>query len=70
MSFIDRAEEMTAKTMELIEAERLRKNVSMRKLSAAAGLRPTSYWEIRQRPESVRAVTLFALNEAVRSFPG
>lgn len=67
-----KAEEMTAKNMELIERERVRKGVSMRALSTAAGLRSTSYWGIVNTEggiKSVRATTLFALNEAIRSFP-
>lgn len=69
MEFMQKAEKMAAKTLELIEAERKRKGVSMRALSAAAGLRATSYWGVLQKPAGVKAVTLFALNEAVRSFP-
>lgn len=60
---------MAVKTMSLIEAERVRKGVSMRSLSSAAGMGPTSYWNSMQHPEGVKAVTLFALNEAVRAFP-
>ena len=65
----DKAETMVAKTMQLIEAERVRKGISMRSLSSTAGMGPTSYWNSVQHPEGVKAVTLFALNEAVRSFP-
>lgn len=69
MTIPEKAAKLAAKTMQLIEAERVRKGISMRSLSAAAGLVPTSYWYSVQHPEGVKAVTLFALNEAVRSFP-
>lgn len=67
-----KAEQLTAKNMNLIEQERVRKGVSMRALSAAAGLRATSYWGILNKEDgikSVKATTLFALSEAVRTFP-
>lgn len=69
MTVRDKAEKMATKTMQLIEAERVRKGVSMRCLSATAGMGPTSYWNSVQHPAGVKAVTLFALNEAVRTFP-
>lgn len=69
MTIPEKATQMAVKTMSLIEAERVRKGVSMRSLSSAAGMGPTSYWNSMQHPEGVKAVTLFALNEAVRAFP-
>lgn len=69
MTIPEKAIKMAMKTMELIEAERVRKGVSMRALSSAAGMGPTSYHFSVKHPEGVKAVTLFALNEAVRSFP-
>lgn len=59
--------------MDRIEKARVRKGVSMRALSAAAGLRPTSYWGIIHKDggaEAVKATTLFALTEAIGKFPG
>ena len=58
--------------MESIEACRQVKGMSMRALSTAAGLRPTSYWGMVRSKEKMRAVkatTLAALGYAVGLLP-
>ena len=69
---VARAEEMVAAYMQRIENSRVRKGISMRSLSAAAGLRPTTYWGIIQSPKNMRKVkasTLYALAEAIGGLP-
>lgn len=58
--------------MRVIEAERKERGISMRALSTAAGLGPTSYWGIMQSEENmiaVKATTLAALENALHYHP-
>jgi transcriptional regulator with XRE-family HTH domain len=62
------AERDVVAAVESIELRRKLKGLSMRALSAAAGLRPTSYWGIirtKKNMAAVKAATLRALEHAV-----
>lgn len=66
------AEQDIEEAMENIEAARKSQGMSMRALSTAAGLRPTSYWGIVRSKKNMRAVkatTLAALGYAVGLLP-
>lgn len=62
------AESIVVNRIKWIEDNRKARGMSMRALSTAAGLGPTSYWGIIQSEENmaaVKATTLRALEEAV-----
>lgn len=67
-SMLAYAEAIIVNRVKWVEANRKARGMSMRALSAAAGLRPTSYWGIirsEKNMAAVKAVTLRALEEAV-----
>ena len=67
-TYMKEAERDVVAAVESIELRRKLKGLSMRALSAAAGLRPTSYWGIirtKKNMAAVKAATLRALEHAV-----
>lgn len=66
-SIKEQAAKITRKAVMDIDVARVERGISMRALSAAAGLRPTSYWGILQNPEGIKSTTLSALQLALRT---
>jgi len=67
-TYMKEAERDVVAAVESIELRRKLKGLSMLALSAAAGLRPTSYWGIirtKKNMAAVKAATLRALEHAV-----
>ena len=66
------AEDDVLTVMRAIERERNERGISMRALSTAAGLRPTSYWGIVRSDEhmkAVKALTLAQIENALQHYP-